>query len=189
MMDHSSVVCEECGSQTAVNGIKIEIIKIGNNVTAAYPCGRTYTSPAIFSGERMIEEYSMYLDRDFSVDYWSDEGIGYAITLLENFTDVDWIALKNIARHKPALWMIRCAETLGDVGEIRSLDVLLELTAVENDEVKISALDSINSGLFLGVNLDERTEMIHSAIKVAKHSAGTVASIMLASLEKRLTEE
>lgn len=134
----------------------------------------------------MFEKYSAYLDGDFSVDYWSDEGICYATALLEKFTDSDWIFLKGIVQHKPVPWMIRCAETLGDVGGVSAFDVLLELIAVESDEVKISALDSMNSRLSLGSSLGESTGRIRSAIKAARNSAGIVASTVLDSLEKRL---
>lgn len=136
----------------------------------------------------MFEKYSTYLDEDFSVDYWSDEGIGCATTFLEKFTDSDWVFLKDVVRHKPVPWMIRCAETLGDIGGGSSFDVLLELIAVESDEVKISALDSMNSRLSLGFALDESAGKIRSAIKAARSSAGIVASMMLDSLEKSWVE-
>jgi filamentous hemagglutinin len=35
--------------QSTVNGVKIEVIKVGNNVIAAYPCGRGCTSPTTFA--------------------------------------------------------------------------------------------------------------------------------------------
>ena len=136
----------------------------------------------------MFEKYSAYLDGDFSVDYWSDEGIGYATTFLEKFKDSDWESLKEIVQHKPVPWMIRCAETLGDVGGISSFDVLLELLAVENDEVKISALDSMNSRLSLGLALGDSAGRMRSAIKAARSSAGSVASMVLDSLEKKLAQ-
>lgn len=132
----------------------------------------------------MFEKYSAYLDGDFSVDYWSDEGIGYATTFLEKFTDSDWDSLKRIVQHKPVPWMIRCAETLGDVGGISSFDVLLELIAVENDEVKISALDSINSRISLGFVIGDSGGKIRSVVNAARGSAGIVVSMMLDSLEK-----
>jgi hypothetical protein len=134
----------------------------------------------------VFEKYSAYLDGEFSIDYWSDEGIGYATTFLEKFTISDWNSLKSIVQHKPIPWLIRCAETLGDVGGINSFDVLLELIAVENDEVKISALDSINSRISLGFALGESAGEIRSAVEAARSSAGTVASMVLDSLEKRL---
>jgi hypothetical protein len=134
----------------------------------------------------MFEKYSAYLDGNFSVDYWADEGIDHATTILEKFTDSDWVSLKEIVQHKPVDWMIRCAETLGDFGGASSFNVLLELMAVENDEVKMSALDSINSRLSLGAAIGESAEKIRAAIKAARKSAGIVASIVLDSLEKRL---
>ena len=142
--------------------------------------------PQLLRGNSMFEKYSAYLDGDFSVDYWSDEGIGYATTFLEKFTDSDWASLKDIIQHKPVSWLIRCAETLDDVGGISSFDVLLELISVENDEVKISALDSVNSRLSLGFALGESAGRIRSAIKVARSSAGIAASMVLDSLESRL---
>jgi len=36
--------------QATVNGVKVEVVKIGNSVTAAYPCGRGCTSAAAFLG-------------------------------------------------------------------------------------------------------------------------------------------
>lgn len=137
----------------------------------------------------MIEKYSVYLDECFSIDYWSDEGISYATTLLEEFTDSDWVTLKRIVQHKSPSWMIRCAETLGDVGGVSSFDVLLELITVGNDEVRISALDSIHSQLSLGLTLGESTEKIRSAIEASKASAGAVASLVLDSLEKRFVPQ
>lgn len=134
----------------------------------------------------MFKKYSAYLNEDFSVDYWSDEGLSHAITFLEEFTDSDWDSMKNIIQHMPVSWVIRCAETLGDDVGASSFDVLLELIAVENDEIKISALDSINGRLSLGLASGESAREIRSAIKAARSSAGAVASVMLDSLEKRL---
>jgi filamentous hemagglutinin len=37
--------------QSSVDGVKIEVIKVGKNVTAAYPCGRGCTSPTTFMGQ------------------------------------------------------------------------------------------------------------------------------------------
>ncbi len=93
----------------------------------------------------MFEKYAAYLDDDFSVDYWSDLGIDHASTFLEKFTDSDWISLASSIQLKPTTWLVRCAETLGDINGNKSFNVLIKLIEVESDEVKISALDSINS--------------------------------------------
>lgn len=34
--------------QSTVNGVKVEVIKIGDRVTAGYPCGKGCTNPANF---------------------------------------------------------------------------------------------------------------------------------------------
>lgn len=143
-------------------------------------------SPFFARGNSMFEKYSVYLDGEFSVGYWSDEGICYATTFLEEFTVSDWDSLKCIVQYKPIPWLIRCAETLGDVGGVSSFDVLLELIAMESDEVKMSALDSVNSRLSLGFALGESAGKIRSAINAARNSAGPVASMVLNSLERKL---
>jgi hypothetical protein len=38
--------------QSTVNGVKIEVIKVGNDVTAAYPCGKGCTSPSTFAAQK-----------------------------------------------------------------------------------------------------------------------------------------
>lgn len=59
----------------------------------------------------MYELYDEYLGRDFSSDYWSDEGISQAGLILSRFTDSDWSALATSCLGKPEKWGIRCAET------------------------------------------------------------------------------
>jgi hypothetical protein len=36
--------------QSTVNGVDIEVIKVGDNITAGYPCGRGCTDPSVFGG-------------------------------------------------------------------------------------------------------------------------------------------
>ncbi|MGX9379577.1 EndoU domain-containing protein [Pseudomonas sp. JQ36] len=36
--------------QSTVNGVKVEVIKIGDNVTAGYPCGRACSTAQSFMG-------------------------------------------------------------------------------------------------------------------------------------------
>jgi hypothetical protein len=134
----------------------------------------------------MFEKYAAYLDGDFSVDYWSDLGIDHASTFLEKFTDSDWISLASSIQLKPIMWLVRCAETLGDINGKESFNVLIKLIEVESDEVKISALDSINSHISYGLSIGEYSDKISFAIISARRSAGKVTSIMLDSLEKEL---
>lgn len=138
----------------------------------------------------MFEEYENYLNEVKEFDnYWSDIGISEAVSMLEKFSDNDWRILDERIQRKSKVWLVSCAETLGDdVGGGSSFDLLLKLLSSEIDEVKIAALDSINSRISLGFVIGDSAEKIRSAIKAARSSAGIVASMVLDSLEKRLSQ-
>jgi hypothetical protein len=137
----------------------------------------------------MFAKYENYLNEVKEFDnYWSDVGISEAVAMLENFSDDDWRALDEKIQSKSKVWLVSCAETLGDdVGGGSSFDLLLKLLSSEIDEVKISALDSINSRISLGFVIGDSGGKIRSAVNAARGSAGVVVSMMLDSLEKKLT--
>jgi hypothetical protein len=137
----------------------------------------------------MYSKYENYLNEVKEFDnYWSDVGISEAVAILENFSDHNWRILGERIQSKSKVWLVSCAETLGDnVGGGNSFDLLLKLLSSEIDEVKIAALDSINSRISLGFVIGDSVGKIRSAVNVARGSAGVVVTKMLDSLEKKLT--
>jgi hypothetical protein len=137
----------------------------------------------------MFAEYENYLNEVKEFDnYWSDVGISEAVSMLEKFSANDWQMLNEKIQDKSKIWLVSCAETLGDdVGGGSSFDLLLKLLSSEINEVKIAALDSINSRISLGFDIGDSGGKIRSAVSTARGSAGVVVSRMLDSLEKKLT--
>lgn len=137
----------------------------------------------------MFVEYKNYLNEVKEFDnYWSDVGISEAVSMLEKFSANDWQMLNEKIQDKSKVWLVSCAETLGDdVGGGSSFDLLLKLLSSEINEVKIAALDSINSRISLGFDIGDSGGKIRSAVSTARGSAGVVVSRMLDSLEKKLT--
>lgn len=137
----------------------------------------------------MFAKYENYLNEVKEFDnYWSDVGISEAVAMLEKFSDDDWRALDEKIQSKSKVWLVSCAETLGDdVGGGSSFELLLKLLSSEIDEVKIAALDSINSRISLGFVIGDSGEKIRFAVNTARGSAGVAVSMMLDSLEKKLT--
>lgn len=136
----------------------------------------------------MFAKYEKYLDgvKEFD-NYWSDVGLSEAVEILERFSDSDWKIIDEKIHSKSKIWLVSCAETLGDdVGGENSFKLLIKLLSSESDEVKIAALDSINSRLSFGFVVDNHIEKIRSVIKVARLSTGILVSMMLDSLEKKL---
>jgi hypothetical protein len=133
-----------------------------------------------------IEKYTTYLDGDFSVDYWSDEGICHAASLLEEFTTLDWEKLKKSIPVKSDLWATRCAETLSETDNKNSFDVLLDLINAKSCDVRTAALDTINSLISQGFDAGEHVEKIRSAVLLTKNTADSISMKVLDSLEKKL---
>ena len=108
----------------------------------------------------MFAEYENYLNEVKEFDnYWSDVGISEAVSMLEKFSANDWQMLNEKIQDKSKVWLVSCAETLGDdVGGGSSFDLLLKLLSSEINEVKIAALDSINSRAISNLKCNTLTE-------------------------------
>jgi len=134
----------------------------------------------------MFEKYDQYLSLEFSDDYWSDEGISYAASMLNTFTEADWVTLKNSSRSKSAQWIARCAETLGDSHKRHSLDLLLSWSQSGNHEIVISALDSINALSLSGLDISLYSDQLRAVISEIKVGNSPPEKMLLSSLQKKL---
>lgn len=91
----------------------------------------------------MYNELDNYLSSEFSVDYWSDEGINIAGTTVENFSEDDWKLLVINASEKSPDWQVKLANVLGDFTTENSVSILISLLGSSNNEVIEAAIDSI----------------------------------------------
>ena len=114
----------------------------------------------ILKGFKMFIKYDQYLSSDFAVDFWSDEGISQAVSFVSNFDDKDWISLYRSIGEKSSSWLVRCAETLGDSVNKNSFDALLLLIQIEDEEVQLAAIDSINSLVSMGFDISQYSASI-----------------------------
>jgi hypothetical protein len=135
----------------------------------------------------MFEKYDQYLNLGFSVDFWSDEGISHATSLLEKFTKPDWDCLGLACATRPTQWLVRCAETLGDNVSAHCFHVLILLLQAGDKEVTVSALDSINALSSMGLDISSHSESLLKAIEAIKHHASQVERMLLDALERKLT--
>jgi hypothetical protein len=93
----------------------------------------------------MFFNYEKYLSHDFSPDYWSDEGITAASTLLAGFSEEDWGMLAKSWSSKPKEWKVRCAETIDSAPSSVVVEVLLAMLHDVDADVVIAAADSLRS--------------------------------------------
>lgn len=136
----------------------------------------------------MYKIYEAYLDREFSVDYWSDEGITQAALILCKFTDRDWDTLAELCKTKSDEWAARCVETLGDEANEKAMAVLLNLLKSKNDGVRVTVLDTIRSFVSGGINVSACRNEIVEAIKQLREyeNIGQVVTLALNSLDAKL---
>ena len=133
----------------------------------------------------MFIEFDNYLLSCFSDDYWSDEGINFAEIKLCRFSNEDWLVMNEKWRNRDSFWLIRCADVLGDFNDSKSMELLISFLDIDDVEVQIAALDSINSLLSMDViTKDINNDLIDKINKV--QSSSTVIKIMLDSLKKRV---
>jgi tetratricopeptide (TPR) repeat protein len=92
-----------------------------------------------------FQELDAYLNQEFSDDYWYDDAKFYACELVKQLTTDDWNALKSSWRNRSKQWQERCAEIL-DWGDARqAVPLLLEMIQVKDDELTLTAADSLRS--------------------------------------------
>jgi hypothetical protein len=133
----------------------------------------------------MLKKFDKYLSTKFSVDYWSDEGIGIAEEILTLFTDEDWHQLMIVCDDRDINWLVKCGETLGDHQDSRAIKVLGKLLSNSDNNVKITALDSINSSLAFSKLEGSVSNELKSAIEQSK-SSSIIVNTMLDSLKRKL---
>jgi len=137
-------------------------------------------------GIEMFEKFNNYLQLEFSEDFWSDEGITQAASMVSQFTESDWVTLFETIAQQSELWMIRCSEALGDKGDKSSLTALLKLITVGSQKVIVAALDSINSIASQGMDILLYKQEIQSSLDKVVKNADSVTRPMLSSLQSKL---
>jgi hypothetical protein len=92
-----------------------------------------------------FQELDEYLKQNFSDDYWSDDAKFYACDLVQKMQPADWDILLSIWQTRSQQWQIRCAEILDWADASQAIPLLLEMIQMPDDELTLTAADSLNS--------------------------------------------
>ncbi len=92
---------------------------------------------------KILKEFEVYLDKNFSGDDWADWADEDAIRLLKKFTDEEWEALKTLWRRKSAAWQERLASIIGEENPEVCLQILEDMVFGQNIKVSDRALDTL----------------------------------------------
>lgn len=131
-----------------------------------------------------FQELDVYLSQDFSEDYWADDASLYACELVKQLTTDDWNALHASWRNRSQQWQERCAEIL-DWGDARqAVPLLLEMIRVEDDELTLTAADSLSSIGVAELDLPVGADVLSRLQTVAQK--GNIAKRIINELLKQL---
>ncbi|MEW5858861.1 MAG: hypothetical protein AB1861_15975 [Cyanobacteriota bacterium] len=131
-----------------------------------------------------FQELDVYLSQDFSEDYWADDASLYARELVKQLTTGDWNTLHASWQNRSKEWQVRFAEVL-DWGEARqAVPLLLEMIREEDDELTLTAADSLRSIGVAELDLPVGADVL-SRLQAVAHS-GNVAKLIINQLLKQL---
>ena len=125
-----------------------------------------------------------YLNQEFSPDNWSDYAVIYAIELLQKLTLADWEELKSCWYNRPQEWQLRCAEILSDADSQQAIPLLLEMLETPDDELTLTAADSLRSIDAAKENLDLSLDVLKRLQILSQNSP--IAQIIVNELLKKL---
>jgi hypothetical protein len=127
-----------------------------------------------------FQELDAYLSQEFSDDYWYDDAKFYACELVKQLTTDDWDALKSSWRNHSKQWQERCAEIL-DWGDARqAVPLLVEMIQVEDDELTLTAADSLSSIGIADLDLAISADVLSRLQALA--NSGNVAKLIINQL-------
>ncbi len=135
----------------------------------------------------MFKKYDKYLSSEFSIDFWSDEGINQAVLLIAEFKNSDWSDLRKEIDNKPSYWLIRCAETLGDEVNEEAFNILLKLIQSKDEDVQLASVDSINSLASMDLDILKYRSLIIPILNNLYDDAGMVSKTMIENLMSKFT--
>jgi hypothetical protein len=125
-----------------------------------------------------------YLSQEFSDDYWHDDAKFHACELVKQLTTDDWNSLNSSWRDRSKYWQERCAEII-DWGDARqAAPLLLEMIQAEDDELTLTAADSLRSIDVVGLDLPVDENVLKRLEAVAQ--TGNVAKLIVNELLKML---
>ena len=86
-----------------------------------------------------------FLSQQFSPDYWSDDAMHYATSLIQLLNDGEWDALTINWKSKVVDWQIKLAEAVYGCEDHRVIDLLLQLLNAPDLPVAVAASESLEA--------------------------------------------
>lgn len=91
----------------------------------------------------MLSELNDYLKSDMLDDYWYDSALLICEDIIDEFSEDEWKELLNIIPKVDIRWNIRLVECISDIDNQYSLECILKLLSIEDDEIFVACVDAL----------------------------------------------
>lgn len=96
-----------------------------------------------------------YLNYDHSTDFWSDDGIGTAQSMVRNLSSGEMMLLKDVWRQRSEAWQARCAEAVWCGVPAIALEILVDMIDAGGRIVRVAAADSLREVDLAAMSLEQ----------------------------------
>lgn len=95
-----------------------------------------------------LSRISELLGSDAGPDYWSDELLGYAHSLVEDLSPEDWGKVRDLWKGKDPEWQKRYVDVISCCDDAKASPILIDMLESASDEVSLHAGDSLRFNTF-----------------------------------------
>ncbi|HMU64694.1 MAG: hypothetical protein U1E82_07205 [Nitrosomonas sp.] len=133
-----------------------------------------------------FNEFSRYISKNFTIDYWEDNAITYAKQLISKFRTEDWEILESNWIKKPSHWRNYCAQVLSSGAPKFAVRILLDMINNLDDELTISAADSLRS---MDINFADLiiSSSILERLKQIRNKDSKITTLIITDLLNKLS--
>jgi hypothetical protein len=90
-----------------------------------------------------FEDFSSFLDTDFSTNCWEDDRLFRAIEMLQTVEADSWHQLSSCWKRRSERWQSRLAQTLDEAPPEFAVPILVDLLDAPSEEVALTATEAL----------------------------------------------
>lgn len=135
----------------------------------------------------MFRAFDDYLGGDWGVDFWSQVGMDDCVRMLSGFDEETWGVLSDRLSSRPAGWLRRCADVLGQWPCEKSRDLLIRIALASDHDAAVAALDSLRDFEAQQVSLAGHEHSLMARIQTLMAHADPIDLIVLRSFSQDLS--
>lgn len=164
-------------------GVIIKLLRENRNgIAYGIMCTEEYLVHK-YPDKDMLNELDKYLKSDMLEDYWYDNVLFICEDIIQKFSFTEWSRLKDIIPKNNIRWNIRLIECLGDINNQYSVECILKMLNIDNDDVFIACIDALRDMDMSLLNKEIIKELKRKAELLLKESILPVEKILKKFIE------